>query len=55
MPLSGSECVQKVVTCWMLGRKLQLISAAHSPPSVGLASSEDEDGGTDAAENTMRI
>ena len=24
-----SECVKKVVTCWKLGRKLQLIPAAH--------------------------
>ena len=29
VPLSGSECVKKVVTCWKLGRKLQLIQAAH--------------------------
>ena len=29
VPLSGSECVKKVVTCWKLGRKLQLIPAAH--------------------------
>ena len=27
--LSVSECVKKVVTCWKLGRKLQLIPAAH--------------------------
>ena len=27
--VSGSECVKKVVTCWKLGRKLQLIPAAH--------------------------
>ena len=29
VPLSGSECVKKVVTCWKLGRRLQLIPAAH--------------------------
>ena len=29
VPSSGSECVKKVVTCWKLGRKLQLIPAAH--------------------------
>ena len=41
VPLSGSECVKKVVTCWKLGRKLQLILAAHPrdhlPVSVLLA------------------
>ena len=29
VPLSGLCCVQKVVTCWKLGRKLQLTAAAH--------------------------
>ena len=29
VPLSGAECVKKVVTCWKLGRKLQLIPAAR--------------------------
>ena len=28
-PLSGLECVKKVVTCWKLGRRVQLIPAAH--------------------------
>ena len=30
-PLSGLECVKKVVTCWKLGRRVQLIPAAHPP------------------------
>ena len=41
VPLSGSGCIQKVVTCWKLGRKLQLIPAAHSrdhPPVLVLLS-----------------
>ena len=28
-PLSGLGCVKKVVTCWKLGRRVQLIPAAH--------------------------
>ena len=28
-PLSGLGCVKKVVSCWKLGRKVQLIPAAH--------------------------
>ena len=28
-PLSGLVCVKKVVTCWKLGRSVQLIPAAH--------------------------
>ena len=28
-PLSGLGCVKKVVTCWKLGRRVQLILAAH--------------------------
>ena len=48
VPLSGSECVQKVVTCWKLDRKLQLIPAAqprdHLPVLVLLCSDDEEDG-----------
>ena len=33
VPLSGSECVKKVVTCWKLGRKLQL-TRDHLPVLV---------------------
>ena len=29
VPLSGLCCIQKVVTCWKLVHKLQLILAAH--------------------------
>ena len=28
-PLSGLGCVKKVVTCWKLGRRVQMILAAH--------------------------